>query len=157
MKMGENLVRDSTPQDNLAVIAIAKSLPDHFTTEAITEIINDLDSKKISTLVATHNGKIVGFLTYQSAGTTHVEIKWMGVAPHAQNQRVGSLLMQECIARLQTKGIKVIELATLASTVNFKPFEKTRKFFEKFGFTEVRIDQNHYNVGDHRAIFRKEL
>jgi ribosomal protein S18 acetylase RimI-like enzyme len=50
-----------------------------------------------------------------------------------------------------------IEIAVLASTVDFPSFAKTRRFYEKFGFKEVRIDRDYYAPGDDRGIMRLDL
>lgn len=149
-------IRDFFVEDIPALLAIIKSLPDYFTSEAVLDIEKDLRDVRTRTLVSEEDGDAVGFLSYRIDGA-EAELLWIAVRPSSRGAGVGSALMKKLLEEIMDKNVKSAWLATLASTTPFPPFESTRKFHEKFGFREERIDKNHYGPGDDRVIMRKNI
>jgi len=149
-------VRDFFAEDTPALLTIIRSLPDYFTNEAVSDIENDLRDVRTRTLVSEEDGRAVGFLSYRLDGP-EAELLWMAVHPSSHGVGVGSVLMKKAFEEMMNKNVKSAWLATLASTVPFPPFENTRKFHEKFGFREERIDKDYYGPGNDRAIMRKNI
>lgn len=149
-------IRDFSAEDAPTLLAIIKSLPDYFTNEAISDIEKDLRDARTRTLILEEDGDIVGFLSYRIDGA-EAELLWMAVRPSSRGAGAGSVLMKKTLEEIMEKNVKSVWLATLAPTTQFPPFESTRKFYEKFGFREERIDKNHYGPGDDRVIMRKHI
>lgn len=148
-------IRKAVPEDLNRLVEIVRSLPEYFLPEHLDDI--EADIRRDENLVAEIDNKMMGFINYRVASPGLVEIQWMAISPEAQSKGIGSSLMTEFIAQIQNQGIKVIELSTIASSDNFEPYKRTRKFYEKFGFKEIRIDKDYYGPGDDRGIMRKEL
>lgn len=148
-------IRQSKSKDLDYLVEIVISLPEYFLPQYLDEIEGDI--KKDENLIAQIDDKAAGFINYKVASPDLVEIQWMAMSPEVQGKGIGSSLMAEFIARMQNQGIKTIELSTIASSDDFEPYKRTRKFYEKFGFREIRIDKDYYGPGDDRGIMRKEL
>lgn len=151
------LLRESRSGEEAVFFEIIKSLPDYFfIEETIADLKADLQKQGTKTIVAASNGEVGGFLIYRAAGEA-AEILWMAVRPGFQDRGAGTLLMEEFLRRMRAAAVKTVELSTVASTTNFPPYEGTRRFYERFGFKEIRIDKNHYAPGYDRGVMRKEF
>lgn len=148
-------IRKAVSEDLDHLVEIVRSLPEYFLPEHLGDI--EADIRKDENLAAEIDNKVMGFINYRVASSDLAEIQWMAISPKVQSKGIGSDLMTEFITQMQNQGIKVIELSTIASSDNFEPYKRTRKFYEKFGFKEIRIDKDYYGPGDDRGIMRKEL
>jgi ribosomal protein S18 acetylase RimI-like enzyme len=89
----------------------------------------------IASLVATSNGKVVGFILGEASGwefgipDTVGWIHTIGVTPAFQKKGVARLLVKEMIAHLKKVGVNSIYIL-----VNWRDWDLL-KFFEKGGFT----------------------
>jgi ribosomal protein S18 acetylase RimI-like enzyme len=153
--MATILFRESTPKDFDAMVTIVKKLPAYFVPEYVKDVEEDIRSQK--SILAISDDKILGFINYKVHSPKKAEILWMAVDPTIQSQGVGTLLMNDFLGDMQNQHIKVVELSTIASSDRSAEFQKTRRFYEKFGFKEVRIDKDYYGPGDDRGVMKKEL
>ena len=127
-------IRKATEKDHKAIIEIASDLLGWFDHDAITRAIpNDLHFHKI--IVAETNNSIVGFLTY-SSHEGNVFISWLGVSKSLHHNGIGTKLIKYLEKKLFAMDIKKIKVETLSETIDYKPYEKTRAFYEKLGFTK---------------------
>ena len=143
-------------EDTSALLDIIRSLPDHLINGATLNIEKDLRDPSTRTFISEEDGRAVGFLTYR-LNEPEAELLWIAVHQLSRGTGAGSILMKKFLEEIMNKNVKSVWLSTLASTVPFPPFESTRKFFEKFGFREEKIDKNHYGPGNDRAIMRKGI
>ena len=134
-------------------VNIAKNLSEWFTEEAIKNISQDGLNNEL--LIAKINEKIVGFLIYKIIGK-NCEIQWLGVNRNNWRRNVGTKLIRELEKILKNDEIEEIFLSTLADTVNYEPYEITRKFFRKNGFRNKRVDKDFYPDGGDRLILHKK-
>ena len=153
--MPEIILKSAPIEDCGQIMEIIKTLPKYFLPEYWPEIENDIrDQLNIS---AYSDNNIIGFINYKIHSPNLTEILWMAVSPNIQSKGLGSILMNKFLKQMKDKKIKVIELATIASTDNFKLYEGTRRFYEKYGFKEIKIDKDYYGPGEDRGIMRLEL
>lgn len=148
-------IRKSRSEDLDQLVSIIRLLPEYFLPGYLPEIENDV--RKDENLVAELENKVAGFINYKIITPDLAEVQWMAISPGVQGKGIGSALMDEFTNQIRKLAIKAIELSTIASTDNFEPYQRTRKFYEKFGFKEIRIDKDYYGPGDDRGIMRKEL
>lgn len=148
-------IKSFEKNQTLHLIEIASQLP-QFAPGASKDIEKDLGNPELQTIIAEKEERVVGFLTFILKGVS-AELRWLAIDKNFQGKSAGTFLMKYFLNLMEEKKIKIIEVAVLASTVNFQPFENTRRFYEKFGFKEIRIDNDYYGPGDDRGIMRKEL
>lgn len=115
--------------------AIMISLDKWFDEHALQSIMIDLAFHK--GFVAICDGKIAGFITffvYEAVGI----IGWLGVGLRYQNKGTGSDLLRRLEDELVKNRIDTVQVYTLSDTVEYEPYEKTRAFYFRNGFTEYR-------------------
>lgn len=150
------IILKSTPlEDRGQIMEIIKTLPKYFLPEYWPEIEDDI--KNQLNISAYSDNDIIGFINYKIHSPNSAEILWMAVSPNIQSKGLGSILMNEFLKQMKDKKIKAIELSTIASTDNFELYKDTRRFYEKYGFKEIKIDKDYYGPGEDRGIMRLEL
>ncbi len=111
---------------------IAGSLRTHFDDKAMERMPGDMADQHL--LVAEKGGEVVGFLTCKQKGDGVAEITWLGVWPERQRQGIGTALVDHLVDDLSLQGIELLEVKTLADTVDYPPYEVTRAFYRALGF-----------------------
>ena len=61
----------------------------------------------------------------------------MAVASERRGGGAGTVLLNHVIEELQAEGAAVVEVKTLDASVDYKPYEATRAFWEARGFIQV--------------------
>jgi len=153
--MPKIILKSAPLEDRGQIMEIIKTLPKYFLPAYWPEIEDDV--KNQPNISAYSDRNIVGFVDYKIHSPDLAEILWMAVSPNFQGQGLGSILMKEFLKQMKDKKIKAIELSTVASTDNFELYKGTRRFYEKYGFKEIRIDKDYYGPGEDRGIMRLEL
>jgi len=140
----EKSVRPFTITDLEQVVRIAELLPEWFDEDARVRAI-PIDLKFQEVFVCEDYDKsgkhaLLGFITLFIA-EGRVNIGWMGVHPDYRRQGVGGLLIQA--AEDYCRSIEVDELATytLGDGVEYEPYDSTRAFYQKHGFTIYQRSQ----------------
>lgn len=136
--VNENItIREAVEKDQAEILKIAADLSSWFDNDAITRAIpTDLKFHKI--IVAEAENKIAGFLSY-STYEGHVFISWLGVEKSRQGDGIGTKLIKHLEDELLGMGINKLKVETLADTIEYEPYVKTRAFYEKMGFTKGEI------------------
>jgi len=140
-----------------ACLSIAKELRQYFTESAIATMSKDLG--KHSPYIAMDLAKVVGFVTIDRK-TNHVaEVSWIAVKPERQHQGIGSALIDRVANDLRSQGIRLLEVKTLSEDVEYPPYEKTRRFYEKMGFIHLETIDPYpgWDPGNPCAIYVKIL
>jgi len=109
-------------------------------------------------LVAQDGGRVVGFVTWKYHYPTSVEISWLAVARDRQRQGVGRELITAMERRLRQDGkVRIVEVKTLAETVEYEPYRLTREFYEGVGFIPLEILPTYWNLGSPAKVYVKPL
>lgn len=153
--MNEISFRPKREEDHEGMLEVAHALPQWFAQEGLEEMAQDF--KVHEGFVATDQDKIVGFLTYEALEGDLAEVSWMGVRPEYQRQGVGRRLLQLAEERLITKGVRVLQVSTVADSVAYEPYARTRAFYRASGFRDYRVDRGYFPNGDDRLLLRKDL
>ena len=140
MKVRSVQLRDVRSQDVAAMAALMKTLPEWFTPEAVHDLRQG--AAKLPGLVATDSaGEVAGFLLWEPQGSEW-QIRWIAVAKGRHRQGIGKLLMTRALELARLGVVRRVRVATVAPTVDYEPYARTRAFYEAFGFSlEARLLQ----------------
>jgi len=107
--------------------------------------------------LAADTSEIIGFAAVQPKNSQVAEISWMAVKPKYQHQGIGTQLINQVVDDLKAEGVRLLEVKTLASTVDYAPYALTRRFYESRGFVHLEtIDPfPGWEPGNPCAIFVK--
>ncbi len=147
-------IRKMKSSDHAEIIKIAKSLSQWFTKDGVRQIRYAI--KRQPGLAAVEKSKVIGFLTYRTWKHTAL-MTWIGVSPEKRRKGIGAALVKGMEKIMKKKGVEKIQVSTLARTVRYKPYEETRKFYEKADFRLLRIDKGFYPQGGDREILVKKM
>ena len=150
-------VRPILLDDHESILEIAKALhPAWFNELGLQEIVRDVQKER--GLIAIDNGRAVGFVIYRkNENGNSAELSWIAVRPEFHRRGVGRSLMNSLAEVLTQQGIRMLEVSTVAPTVEYEPYARTRSFYHGVGFSDVQIDKNYYRSGDDRLLLKKHL
>ncbi len=138
-------------------LAIVRELQGYFTEQGIATMSRDLRAHLL--YVAKASNQVVGFVTMQHKNNHVAEISWMAVKLDYQHRGIGSVLVDRVAGDLKSQGFRVLEVKTLAADVEYFPYEKTRRFYEKVGFVHLETIDPYpgWDEGNPCAIYVKVL
>jgi ribosomal protein S18 acetylase RimI-like enzyme len=85
------------------------------------------------------------------------ELTWIAVRPESHRKGIGRCLVESLEGLLMQLGVSAIELSTVADSVEYEPYARTRDFYHALGFADVRVDKKWFPSGDDRLLLRKLL
>jgi len=149
-------IRRIIQEDHTAIVEMAKALHQWFTELGVQHIAKDLQTQK--GLVALEDESMIGFVTYViTAGEKVAELTWIAVHPGSHRKGVGRRLVKALEEVLVKSGVSALEVSTVADSVEYEPYARTRSFYHALGFSDVRVDRKWYPSGDDRLLLRKPL
>ena len=148
-------VRKGSKEHIEACLSIAKELSQYFPEKAIAAMSQDLQEHRL--YIAVDSDEVIGFVAIQLKSSQVAEISWMAVKAKRQHQGVGSQLIDHIADDLKGQEIRLLQVKTLASNVDYAPYELTRQFYEKRGFVHLEtIDPfPEWEPGNPGAIYVK--
>ena len=120
-------------QDHTGILALTEALPEWFNADARRRAI-PTDLLHQHGFVALSDGDIVGFMTLFFADG-RLNIGWLGVRPDCQKNGIGTRLLACAEEFGRRQGVTEIATYTLGESVDYEPYERSRKFYFKQGFT----------------------
>ena len=140
-----------------ACLAIGKELPRYFTEQAMVTMSQDLVADLL--YVAVNLKEVAGFVAIKRKNNHVAEISWMAVKLEHQRQGIGSALMDYVANELGSQGIRLLEVKTVSEDVDYPPYEKTRRFYERMGFMHLETIDPYpgWEMGTPCAIYVKIL
>ena len=128
-------IRKISVSDRPAIGRVAGELRTWFTQAALDHIATDLVFQ--DGFVAELGGAVVGFVTFfVTEGVGH--IGWIGVPPDSHRRGIGRQLAERVSDVLRENGVARLRVDTLADTVEYEPYERTRRFYRALGFVDVK-------------------
>jgi GNAT superfamily N-acetyltransferase len=113
-------------------------LPDWFgIPEAVDEYV--VKAERETTVVAIANRLEVGLLTLVRHTAFAAEIDVMAVKPDHQRQGVGRAILDRAEHLLAEDGVEYLQVKTLADTVDYEPYARTRAFYVACGFRPLQV------------------
>ena len=87
------------------------------------------------------------------------EIRYAAVVQAHQGTGVGRALLDSAVRRLQSEGVRVLEVKTLDASEPYEPYNATRAFWERAGFMQIDcIDpMPGWGAGNPAAIYVRPL
>ena len=149
-------IRQIIREDHATIVAMAKLLPQWFTELGIQQIARDLQTQ--NGLVTLEGENIAGFVTYTiTVDETVAELTWIAVHPNLHRKGIGRSLVEALEEVVVGLGVSALEVSTVADSVEYEPYARTRTFYHALGFSDVRVDREWYPSGDDRLLLRKVL
>jgi GNAT superfamily N-acetyltransferase len=126
-------IRELTHSDAEMCDGIVAGLPDWFGNEdGVRQCAAAVRTER--GLVAEHDARVVGFLTYVIS-PAEAEITWMAVAADRRGTGIGSSLVEVLVTGLQEAGIDRLVVKTLSDREDPGPeYAQTRLFYLAVGF-----------------------
>ncbi len=142
-------------------LSIARELPEYFMEQAMPVMANDLRGHQLYVAQDGNGpaGAVIGFATVQAKTSLVAEISWMAVKPEYQHGGVGTQLMNQIVSDLKAAGVRLLEVKTLAPTVEYAPYAHTRRFYERRGFIHLETIDPYpeWEPGNPCAIYVKVI
>ena len=146
--------RKARKSDIGSIMTVMNALPKWFTPTARRNVSRSFANQQ--GYVAESGRKVIGFVLYRKWKKAAI-VTWIGILPAEQRKGAGSKLMSVVEAALKKSGVHCMKVFTLSYTTAYKPYERTRKFYRKMGFRELRIDRKYYPDGSDRLVLSKNL
>lgn len=141
-------IRTLTKADSGAVLTLARSLEDWFNEEGLKHMEQDLESH--GGFVATSGDRVVGFVTFRPIDRVSADLSWLGVAREYHRMGLGRSLLQRLVDRLRGDGFNALEVSTVADSLDYEPYARTRAFYRALGFQDLHIDRGFFFDGNER-------
>jgi GNAT superfamily N-acetyltransferase len=153
------MIRPSTPDDTIALIAIADAIgfqPNEL--EQLSEMLadyfgGDSDSDRFW-LTDDDNGPIgVAYCEPERMTNRTWNLQLIAIRPDRQGQGRGATLLRYVEQTLTARGGRML----LVETSGLPEFERTRAFYRQCGYEEEARIRDFYAAGDDKVVFRKVL
>ena len=148
-------LRTTTAEDVPALTALLERLPEWFTAEAI-ETVRSAGADPPGLAAVDKDDAIVGFLLWEER-PDEWEICWIAVARDLHRRGIGRMLLTHMLARVRKAGAHRVRVKTLAPTVCYVPYDRTRAFYEAVGFALQCIEPHGWPDGSDKAEYVVDL
>jgi GNAT superfamily N-acetyltransferase len=153
------MIRPSTPDDTIALIAIADAIgfqPNEL--EQLSEMLSDYFSGDSNSdhfwITDDDNGPVgVAYCEPERMTNRTWNLQLIAIRPDRQGQGRGATLLRYVEQTLTARGGRML----LVETSGLPDFECTRAFYHKCGYEEEARIRDFYAAGDDKVVFRKVL
>jgi GNAT superfamily N-acetyltransferase len=118
--------------------AVLRSLPGWFGIERAL-LMYARDSAVMPTFALVEDSAVVGFLTLQEHFPDAWEVHCVAIRADARGQGLGSRLLAHAEAWLVARGVRYLQVKTVAATSPSPSYAQTREFYARRGFTPIEI------------------
>ncbi|MBC7604750.1 MAG: GNAT family N-acetyltransferase [Ramlibacter sp.] len=118
--------------------AVLRSLPKWFGIEPAL-LMYARDSGVMPTFALVDGSSIAGFLTLQEHFASSWEIHCVAVSAQARNQGHGSRLLAHAEAWLAERGVRFLQVKTVAATSASVAYAQTREFYSRRGYVPLEV------------------
>jgi GNAT superfamily N-acetyltransferase len=118
--------------------AVLRSLPRWFGIERAL-LMYARDSAVMPTFALVEDSAVVGFLTLREHFPDAWEIHCVAIRADARGQGLGSRLLAHAEAWLVARGVRYLQVKTVAATSPSASYAQTREFYARRGFTPIEI------------------
>ena len=116
--------------------ALLRALPDWFGIESSIVEYEHVIAKN-PTVLATVDGTLTGFLTLTCPFPHSAEVHVMAVHPDHHGAGVGTRMLELAEQWLVARGTRFLQVKTLSATSPDPNYARTRRFYERCGFTPL--------------------
>ena len=115
---------------------ILRALPEWFgIEESIVGYVEDL--KSMPGFAAVADGGVAGFLALREHNALASEVQVMGVLPELHRRGVGRCLLEAAEESLRLRGVRLLQVKTLAASDPDPRYARTREFYAAMGFVPL--------------------
>jgi len=145
-------IREKQEKDIDEIIKIAQGLPEYFLPVEIERLRKEAPG--LEGLVTGQGEDIVGYLLFKIDRRKDIcIIDSMAVRKDLISRGIGRELSKRLFKIANSRGIGTVQVATLAPTIKYAPYERTRNFYiKKLGFKEGEIVVDYWFPGSDPAI-----
>ena len=118
--------------------AILRSLPTWFGIEDAL-LMYARDSAEMPTFALEDGSQLVGFLTLQEHFPEAWEIHCVAIRADIRNRGHGTRLLKHAEAWLTERGVRFLQVKTVAATSDSESYAKTREFYFRRGFQPLEV------------------
>ena len=118
--------------------AVLRTLPGWFGIEPALLMYKE-DTEKLPTFAIEQDGRVIGFLSLLEHFPTAWEVHCMAIEEQSRGKRLGSQLLEHSENWLRSRGVKFLQVKTVAATSKSPEYAQTRRFYEARGFVPVEI------------------
>ncbi len=136
-----------------ACLDIAKALPEWFNEAGLKAMERDLKSE--TTFIAVEKDQVLGFITVKPINDKALEILWMAVRREFRGRGIGTEMLR-FVEGWAKANFEVLVVKT-SGDLNYKPYDETRKFYERRGFVRVALIDPYPEWGEEAIIYVKCL
>jgi len=155
------MLRPTDPADTPALLQMARDTAVFYPLEidALAEVLAEYhaggDDPDIVTRTWEDGGTPVGFVHFRHAPMTvgTWELWWIVVAKARHGQGIGSRLLEFVEQEARDRGGRVLYIETSSTP----PYDPTRRFYLRCGYSEVARLPGYYREGDDKVVFAKFL
>jgi GNAT superfamily N-acetyltransferase len=131
------ITQAASPFEIEQCIQLAKSLPAYFSDSAIIEMAHDFQHHDL--YIARGDQQVVGLISICRKNYLVAEISWLAVAEDHHRSGIGTLLLQTAVQQLRQDQFQLLEVKTLAESVDYEPYVRTHRFYQKHQFISLEI------------------
>lgn len=118
--------------------AVLRSLPRWFGIEE-SLLMYARDSGSLPTFAWELSGRVVGFLSLQEHFPQAWEIHCIAMDATARNQGHGSAMLNHAEAWLIARGVRFLQVKTIAASSSSAEYAESRMFYQARGFTALEV------------------
>jgi len=105
--------------------------------EALLKYVRD--SGRLPTFALDERGDLLGFLSLREHFPSSWEVHCIAVHAKARNKGLGTLLLDHAEQWLRNKGVRFLQIKTVADTSPSPEYAETRKFYARRGYTPLEV------------------
>ncbi len=118
--------------------AVLRTLPKWFGIERAL-LMYVRDSAVMPTFALVSDDAVVGFLTLQEHFADSWEIHCVAISAEARGKGLGTRLLAHAEAWLIARGVRFMQVKTVAATSPSLAYAQTREFYARRGFTPIEV------------------
>jgi GNAT superfamily N-acetyltransferase len=118
--------------------AVLRTLPKWFGIEHAL-LMYARDSGVMPTFAAAEGNAVVGFLTLREHFASAWEVHCMAIKAEARGQGLGSRLLSHAESWLVARGVRFLQVKTVAATSASLAYAQTREFYARRGFSPLEV------------------
>lgn len=118
--------------------AVLRSLPMWFGIERAL-LMYVRDTALMPTFAISEGAALVGFLTLREHFPEAWDIHCLAIRADARGRGHGSRLLAHAEAWLRDRGVRFLQVKTVAATSPSKEYAETREFYDRRGFTPIEV------------------
>lgn len=119
--------------------AIGRSLPAWFGIEAGLEEMRRAAESEPGFVALMEPDRVIGFLTVHRHFPESWDITWMAVHPDHHRRRIGRQLIEALKEDAREKGVRLLQVKTLADQHPSPEYARTRAFYQSLGFLRLEV------------------